>query len=299
MFQTEIINDFRIRPLNIKNDNENWNGKDVFGGRKYWNLALLSKTGSGKTTVIFNLIKKFRDKHTIFLLFGSTLQIDPTWKKIIEWIDDQGNEYIAEPHFLEGKEDYIKDWMHEYSHAYDDQYESEEEQKKEMARTEVEKIKVQLDPHAPCLAIFAGREVPKACKESKEIKKEKKKMEEHQKKLNFIIVLDDLSKDLRHDTIETLLKKSRHYHARVILSSQTLKDLKPSAHSQIYALCLFKGLPEADIEYLFDRYAMWLGIDRFKEIYQKVIDEKKYNFLTVLPFENELRKNLNEKIVLS
>lgn len=128
--------------------------------------------------------------------------------------------------------------------------------------------------------------------------KEKKKIEEERKKMNFIIILDDLTRDLRHNTIEAIVKKSRHYHARVILSSQSLKDLNPSAHTQIYALCLFKGLSEADLEYIFIRYAMWLKMEKFKEIYDEVIEEKKYNFLTVLPFENELRKNLNERIIL-
>ena len=286
MFPTETINNFTIKPVKAPNKStENWHGKHIFPNRKFWNVALLSKTGSGKTTVIFNLIQKFIDKHTIFFLFSSTIKIDPTWQEIIKFIESKGNQYIAEPHFLHNGANYIDDFLHEYNKCYDDQYEPEV----------IPEVKQAPQPiYAPGFSFGSVPAIKQ--QEVKQSKAEKNK----EKKMNFMIVLDDLSKDLRKSTtIEDLTKRCRHFHTRVIISSQSLNDINPSTHSQLYCLCLFHGMSESDLEYIAKRYSLWVPETKFKEIYDFVTKKNKYNFLSMLPFEEEFRKNLNERILVS
>lgn len=277
------INNFKIKPVvhNIVT-NEDWPGKDVFPKRKYFNLALLSHTGAGKTTVIFNLVKKFRDKYTVFLIFSSTYQLDPTYREIIKWIEKKGNGLLVEDHFLENNQNHLEAFMEEYRGMLN------EEEKKEPAVKQQTNI---YGVHPSILALFGKGKAKE--KSDAEIRAEKRAKE----KLNFIIVLDDLSKDLRKgDTIETLLKKSRHYHTRVFISSQTLSDIAPSSHSQLYALCLFSGIGEKDIDYIYSRYAMPVKKEVFLEMYREAM-KTKYAFLTILPAERQIRLNLDTELV--
>ena len=290
------INNFKIKPIvsNIISDKP-WNGKDVFPGRQYFNLALLSHTGSGKTTVIYNLVKKFRDPHTVFMIFSSTYQLDPTYTEMIKWINSKKNELLVHDHFLQGtgsdKINLIEQFMEEYKNMLDEDGNSEPEEKKG-------DLLIQRNPstNLALLKYFASKGI-NLDKATETPKKTKADLRKKLQKLNFIIIIDDLSKDLRKgNTIETLLKKSRHYHARVFISSQTLSDIAPSSHAQLYALCLFSGMGEKDVEYIFNRYDMPVTKERFLQQYKEVI-KTKYNFLTILPNERELRINLDTKLI--
>ena len=282
------INNFKIKPIvsNIISDKP-WNGKDVFPGRQYFNLALLSHTGSGKTTVIYNLVKKFRDPHTVFMIFSSTYQLDPTYTEMIKWINSKKNELLVHDHFLQGtgsdKINLIEQFMEEYKNMLDEDGNSEPEEKKG-------DLQPNPSTNLALLKYFASKGI-NLDKATETPKKTKADLRKKLQKLNFIIIIDDLSKDLRKgNTIETLLKKSRHYHARVFISSQTLSDIAPSSHAQLYALCLFSGMGEKDVEYIFNRYDMPVTKERFLQQYKEVI-KTKYNFLTILPNEREQRNN--------
>jgi len=283
------INNFTIKPIvrNIVSEKP-WNGQDVFPNRKYFNLALLSHTGSGKTTVIYNLVKKFRDKHTVFLIFSSTYQLDPTYEELIKWIEKKGNQVFVHDHFLQGDGADKVNLLEEFMEEYKNMLEREEDQEEEEEPT--------LNMNSTIYKYLASKS-PKIKDKEKEKEKERKK--KALSKLNFIIVIDDLSKDLRKgNTIETLLKKSRHYHTRVFISSQTLSDIAPSSHAQLYALCLFSGMGEKDIEYIYSRYDVPVPKEQFIDMYKKVV-KTKYNFLTILPTEREIRLNLNTKLLTS
>lgn len=286
------INNFSIKPVITDTTERTWKGKDVFPKREFFNIALLSKTGSGKTTVIYNLIKKFRDRHTIVMVFASTIAIDKTYEEIFKYLDKKGNQYLKRPHFKVKSENLIDDWLKEYSKLYDDEFESDDEDEKD---DNPEQTMPQSISHI-CGTPMPAYNPEATPEEEPETQEEKEKKE---RKMNFIIVLDDLSQDLRDQSIETLLKKARHYRARVIISSQSLKDIRPNSHSQLYALCLFNGLSKEDIKYLHSRYPLnGLTLPKFERIYYSIVNEKPYNFLTIIPSEPEFRVNLDEKLIL-
>lgn len=209
------INDFEIKPVKQESKKHKWKGQHIFPKREFFNIALLSKTGSGKTTVIYNLIKEYLDRHTIVLVFSSTAAIDDTYKAIFDYLDKQGTTYLKKPHFKEKGTNLINDWLEEYSKLYDDEFEDDDSD--------------ETIPTPECSHII-GAPITSVQEQS----------QVNERKMNFIIILDDLSQDLRDYSIEKLLKKSRHYRTRVIISSQSLKDIKPNSHAQLYALCLFQ-----------------------------------------------------------
>ena len=62
-----------------------------------------------------------------------------------------------------------------------------------------------------------------------------------------MIVLDDLSNELKSKSLLTLLKKNGHYRSKIIISSQWLHDLLPESRKQIALFMVFKGFPEKKI----------------------------------------------------
>lgn len=290
MFGVKKINDFKIKPVEVKKIARHWKGKEIFPNREFFNIGLFSRSGSGKTTVIFNLLKTFADKHTIFYFFSNTLEIDDTWKAIIEWVTDNNYSYFSAPTFIENKENHIEDFMKEYSKLYDDEFEPAEE----------EQQPPEIPAHFPNMSekYYEGFGQPT----EEEKAKEKKKKKDYERKMNFIFVFDDQSKQLQHNSIEKFLKMSRHYRTRCIISSQSLSDIRPSSHSQIYALCLFSGMSKRAVDYIFDSYELDIEKPEFYAMYKTITKPhtdgtKNYNFLTVLPFEQEYRRNFSEKIL--
>jgi len=257
------INNFNVKPLPIKGGSRNFKGSDLFK-RQFFNMSILAHTNSGKTTVISNLLDKFVDRYTLVMIFCSTIDTDESWKYIIKSLENKGVPVMAEHHFIERGVNYIDEWLEEQnkSHKIPENEEQEEKKSAYMLTDEQEK------------STNTKKSVP----------------------LNYIIIFDDLSSDLRNKSIDTLLKKSRHYRAKVIISSQALTDIQPSSHSQIYCLLLFKGLSRKNIEYITKRYPLWIEFDEFWNIYKSITDEP-YQFMTLIPMEREVRKNLNEKFV--
>jgi len=287
------INNFRIKPVAVGSGKpKKFKGDDVFK-RQYFNIALLSKTASGKTTVIKNLIDKFKTKNTLFLIFASTINLDATWAEILKTLPEDS--YMAEPHFIDGKDDLLAQWMKENNNFEEGDDSEIDEQDDTTLSPPPQSQPIITNPlhmapncgfHTPPI-----RQPDKPQAKSKPSKKTKNNCE-------WIIIFDDLSSDMRHKSVSTLLKKSRHYKAKVIISSQSLTDITPSAHNQLYALCLFKGISDDSLQYIYKRYEMFLPFDEFVKVYHEITQEP-YKFLTLLPVEQEIRKNLDQKIILA
>lgn len=263
-YKTEKVNKFKVKPFVNTLPTENFRGSDIFD-RPYWNMALLSKTSSGKTTVIGNLLKKFAGPQTVVLIFSSTYEHDPTYKAIFDELDKRGIPHMEFNHFIdEDRNNLIPGLLS--SIASEDKEDLEEEEEK------------------PTLQLIRKNDQP-----VKKPKKKKKKL------LNYIWVFDDLSKDLRNPSVSKLMKKARHYRSKVILSSQDIKDITPDCHAQLYAVILFSGLSEERLASVYKCIAMDVDKHDFEKLYRDVTS-KPYTFLTVLPMKGEFRRNLNERI---
>jgi len=63
------------------------------------NILLLAKKRSGKTTVIFNLLKGLITANHKVFIFSGTYRKDDTWQSIIDWLDNEGVIYYADTSF--------------------------------------------------------------------------------------------------------------------------------------------------------------------------------------------------------
>ena len=268
--KTQKINDFKISKVKLPRVNE----KKIRGGEilpLYSNSFICAKKNSGKTTTIYNILKKCADKETILDFFVSTIEKDRTWKAIVDYFENKGcnvNCYMST--IGENKEDLIQEII-DSPIIESDVSESESED-----------------------SDYGYLEIGRPDEEEQKVRKKRKKQKIAQKR---IIVLDDIGSELKKPSIDQLLKINRHLKSKVILSSQYLNDLSPQARRQIDCWLLFGGLKKNKLEQVVRDCDTKYELKEFEEVY-KFCTAKKYNFMTLYCDNDTYRKNFNEKIII-
>lgn len=111
-----------------------------------------------------------------------------------------------------------------------------------------------------------------------------------------IIIFDDFSELLKNKSLESLMKKHRHFLTSIIISSQSYFDILPSQRQQINYLILFKGFPIQKLKTIYEEKIRGLTFDHFLKIYYDVTN-KPYTFLYInADNEKDLRENFNTLI---
>lgn len=274
---TETINDIKVKPIIIANKytRENVRGFDYFQN-PYANISIISKKGGGKSTLIYNILRKCCSKKTVVKIFCSTINMDDTYKKLREMLEKKGVECTLQENFIDQdtKQDYILDFLKEQN-ALSDPKDSESSDTLVVPKcnfgdticSEEESKKERIDPLM----------TPK-----------------------FIFIFDDLGSDLRHPSINKLLIKNRHYLLKTIISHHDITNLMPASIRNLNNVLILPAQSEDKI----DQLAMTLGINFKKDTRKKKFlndlyefaTSKPYNFLYIDRDTNEFRKNFNELI---
>ena len=172
-------------------------GKKLFN-EPYSNISLIGRKKSGKTSVIFKILKDCASSGTVVIVFGSTVNKDSSWLYIQKYCEEKDIKIIP------------------YVSIADD------EDKKE--------------DHLQKLLHFLRNEPPSKSESGE---------------LDYLLIFDDIGDELRHPSINQLLKTNRHYKMKVILSTHYFVDLMPAARRQIDYWILFGGLTQNDLETIF------------------------------------------------
>jgi hypothetical protein len=125
---------------------------------------------------------------------------------------------------------------------------------------------------------------------------EPKKREKYQSP-EYIFILDDLSTELKSNSIPRLLKVNRHFRSKTIISSQWLNDLHPMSRKQQDYFILFRGHPLKKLEEIHRDASISIPLEDFWKVY-KFATEKPFSFLYVDCTTGEFRRNFNELIEL-
>jgi hypothetical protein len=177
-------------------------------------------------------------------------------------------------HFLNGKENILTGIIEELNYDLE---------AKEQERIKLDEEK--LDPK-PKMVLFP---------EEKLIERKPRKP----KKLSpeYIFIFDDLGNDLRHQSITQLFKTSRHYKAKVIVSSQYIHDLSNSCIKNLDYTLIFKSFNREKLLVLFEALDLSIDFELFEQLYLDATAEP-FNFLYVDSRENTYRKNFNKEYLL-
>ena len=239
MLSLSTINNERVKPVKLnKIDPKNVKGGKLFE-ELYANIFICAKKKSGKSTVVFNILKKCVGKDTRIVIFSATVNKDPTYRAMVNHFEEKGNTVITYTSIKEGNQDNLNTIV-------------------EMLRDpdEVEEEEEESDEGVPFLIT------------DETLKKKRKRKPRKPKYVapEIIFVLDDLSTELRFPSIGMLLKSNRHYKSKVILSSQYVHDMKPESMMQLDYVLLFGGHTLEKLEIVHKKSDLSIPFDVFVQM---------------------------------
>ncbi len=102
--QTKEIKKITINPVvHLALEQNEILGYDYFP-TLYSNIYICSRRRSGKTTLIYNILKHCVNKRTNVVFFCSSINRDSTYKLILEMLEKKKVNVMTYDHFLNGKE---------------------------------------------------------------------------------------------------------------------------------------------------------------------------------------------------
>ena len=118
------------------------------------------------------------------------------------------------------------------------------------------------------------------------------------KNRRLFCIFDDMPKKfLRHESVENLIKRGRHINCNIIISTQSFADLSPPERMNLEYLFVFKNIPRAKIEKLYEDLSITeVSSDRFQHYYSEITRDdglSKHNFMYIGRNPFVIRKNLN------
>lgn len=242
----------------------------------YTNIALIAPTAGGKSTCIYNILKRCAGKKTKIVAFVSTILNDETWISIKKYFKANKIEFVGHNSIFENGKNILEEYMEEFR-----------EKAKEREKAEDNKfvtISVEESLANKCLFFDSDSE--------DEEEKSKYQYPKH------IFVFDDLSQELHTTQYQTFLKSARHWHVTTITGTQDLYDLRGSGvRNQIRIWILFKNLNEARLKNLYETIAPNIPLDKFEAMYKFAVS-KPYSFFYISPRTFEFRQNFDKEFIV-
>lgn len=261
--------------LKARDDNEL--SQDCIKGSKifpnlYCSIFAVGSTGSGKTNILYNILKKTIDRDTTVIIFASTYYTDPKFKEISKFLTKRGVKHHGYTNFKEDGVNHVTDFMNECDNENKDDDDDDDDEKIKYNPYLIYKTDVKTEPPTP--------------------KPKKKKFAP-----KYFIAFDDLDRQLRDPSVQRLIKKSRHYKSKIWINSQYLKDLEPSTIANLWYMILFKKIPKETLKIIYDRLRIPGDYERFVRYYDYCVNEKfGFCYVNLGLFNNkfEIRKNFDK-----
>jgi len=299
---------YKVDAIDIKNKPK---GDPVFFKTKYSNCCLVSKKRSGKTNMIYHIMRNIVGQNTDIYIFCSTARRDKTWIQMIEELKKKGNNVVVYDGLydtvMNGKRRTTVNNLKQLMDTFKEE-EGEEENKKEKKK---KKDKQEggnhrlfkpyerniswdmLEQNHPARRLFPNLQIIK--REETPKPKEKRKTKSRKLYPEKILILDDLSDQIKDPIIPAVLKVNRHYKMVCLLSTQFPNDIRPSARSQFNQLFTWKGHSPQKVEVLRRMCDTNLDEDEFYELYKEATAEP-YGFMYCDIDDGKIYKNFDNVI---
>jgi len=255
----------RLKPV----DERPIKGADMFP-EIYCNVFLCARKKSGKSTVVYNIIKNCASPETTVIVFASTVNKDDTYYTIRKYCEAKGIPFVGYASLKDEGANKIEALIRALEHQAEMEMEESEDEKPKKKKQ-------------PCVLLDTDSD------------EEPRKRRAKYRVPEYILVFDDLSNELRDPYMRKLLKENRHYKAKVIISSQHPNDLLPEQLRQIDYWLVFKGMPEEKLEKIYSDADIAIPYELFRKIYKKATS-KPYSFLYIDAKEDTFRVNFNTKV---
>jgi hypothetical protein len=247
-------------------------GYDLFP-ELYSNIFCVAKKKSGKTSCIYKIIKDCCTSQTTVIAFCSTLYKDDTWKSIVKMCKAKRIPFIGHSSLYEDGVDQLELLVNLL------QNQAREEAEEEELEERVSKLEKAINP------IMMNSD--------SDDEDEKKKRKSKYRCPEYVIVLDDLSNELKSKSLVSLCKKNRHFKCKVVISSQWLNDCLPEVRKQCDYFLVFKGQSKKKLEEIHRDCDVGLELEEFQDIYHEAT-KKDFSFLYIDTKANQFRRNFDK-----
>ena len=229
---------------------------------EFFTASLYAKRRSGKTFLIWQLMKALVKKHTEIYIFAPTVNLDKTWKEITKWLDTKGVNYhtYIDLNDDEGGDiisDLLTQWAIPPEPEEDSDTDSDDEDEDE-------------------LNISYNETLGSVSNKPKKKKKKKKPPPEPDR----WVIIDDMSEHLKRRSIHKLFYNGRHFRTKILTSCHDIKKQSPDMIANSVYSFLFKKLPKERIEHIRDKLDLDITDTKFADMYAEA-SKRDYGFLLV------------------
>ena len=261
--QTKQLNAIEIKPVKVpKQKKKDILGYDMFPVQ-YSNIFITARKNSGKSNLVYRIVENCTNRYTKVLIFAATVNKDPVYKKLIKMLTKRNIDTVASTDFMVDGIDLLAEFMANNTGE-------------KPAEKPEEKLQLDLFPEPP------------------PPRKSKKKAIEP----NYLVILDDLGTECRHPSVTQLLKTNRHYHAKVIISSQHATDLDLASRRQLDYMLLLGGIPRDKLTLIYNSGDFNIQLNEFIDLYGDATAVK-YSFMYCDITGGTYRKNFNKQYSIS
>lgn len=252
----------------------------------YANMYACAMKGSGKTTVLTNIIWHCIGKDTKVIIISPTTKIDKTWQTEIKKLTNKGYSVECFDDFIDDDVDILEEFMEENKNGLEDN---------PQPTPTIFRPAPMFQPRIPITPLHPVQ--------PPQIPSQQPVPTEQKSKLitpKFIIVIDDMGSSMaKSKSLTQLMKTNRHYKTLIITASQHLNDLNPAQRKQLGYIFLFPKFSEDKLKDLYKDLDISITYEKFLSIYRDATNEK-YSFLYIsrASGEDEFRKKFNEKYIL-
>jgi len=292
---------FKVTPLPIKT-NQICSAFPYLFTNPYSNCCIIGSKCTGKTTLLYNILKEACKEGMNVIIFCPTVKSDDAYQEIIKLMNKRKVNLQVFTHFIDpetgiNRIDAIIEGID------NDMIDKLEEQSRQII------VKRKIDPQLARIMQFCNVGIPAISQSVEEIpEKVEKKINKKIKTTNLrpetIILIDDLSSSLtKHRILYKCFTANRHRKLMVLVASHSCIDLEPSAYLQLDYLVLYPNLPTDKILDLNTKIGLSDETDTNKsnKLLTKYFEatkkgKSKYDFLLIRKKENTFFRNFNEPI---
>jgi len=238
------------------------------------NIIIFAKKKSGKTTTLAKIVRDCSTTDTTVMVFASTLDKDRNHLAIKQYCKRHGIPYVGYTSMKDNDIDVIEVLLQKLKDdaAAEEESESDEEEIVTNKRNQ--------------LVLFESSEYS----EDEAPRRRKNKFQAPE----YLIILDDLSNELKSKVLTTFCKQNRHYKCKIIISTQYCCDVLPETIKQCDYALIFKGESREKLQKIHKDLDLALEFDVFEKIYHNATAVK-YSFLYISARTEEYRRNFTHK----
>jgi hypothetical protein len=276
----------------------------------YSNVFIVARKKSGKSTLISNMIKKIVGRDTHVIIFCSTIHKDAVWGSIKDWLKKNQIKHTSFLGITEGKVDHLKQFMSSLEQESLEKELDEDEDEDDLKNEDVKKPKKYFSDDEQDEEDEEFEDMPEEEDENEDfrsvpyskIKFVKKQTSVRRKEPfqtpEYLLILDDISNELKNPTLEAWYKRSRHYKAFTISSTQYINDVRPASLRQQDAVLCFKGLDLPKLKKLYtDADITNIPFETFCDMYHNAT-ETPYSFFYIGVRNDQFRKNFDKLYIV-